>query len=451
MRYKKYKDSGIEWIGEIPEHWETGIIKRYCKVTDGSHYSPKTQLTGKPYISVKDVRENYIDFDNCKKISNDDYNMLVKNGCSPNNGDVLLTKDGTIGRAVIVTENHPQFVALSSLGIVTPKNKVISKYLYFYLISGLNISQMYRTIHGSALTRLTIDKISNLIFIYPHEKEQTAIANYLDHKTAEIDDLIAKKEKLLELYEEEKTAVINSAVTGKISMDNGKLRIDNYPLSTVNYQFKESGVEWLGDIPAHWKVKKLSYCFEKIGSGTTPTSGSPKYYFNGSVNWLQTGDLNDNEITETSKKITHTALDDYTTLRFYPIGSIVIAMYGATIGKTGLLKIETTTNQACCVLAQPIYLISKFVFYWLNSIKMHIISLSYGGGQPNINQEMIRFLKIQLPPKKEQTTIVAHIEKESARIDAKISKTQKLIELLKEYRTALISEAVTGKINVRNC
>ena len=90
--------------------------------------------------------------------------------------------------------------------------------------------------------------------------------------------------------------------------------------------------------------------FGQIGSGTTPTSGKPEYYENGEFNWLQTGDLNDSEIIETSKKITQKALDDNSTLRFYPLDSIVIAMYGATIGKTGILKIESTTNQACCVI-----------------------------------------------------------------------------------------------------
>jgi type I restriction enzyme S subunit len=99
--------------------------------------------------------------------------------------------------------------------------------------------------------------------------------------------------------------------------------------------YKDSGVEWLGEIPEHWEVKKVTHIFNKIGSGTTPTAGMLKYYENGSINWLQTGDLNDSVISETSKKITKKAISDFTTLRHYPIDSIVIAMYGATIGKLG--------------------------------------------------------------------------------------------------------------------
>lgn len=212
-------------------------------------------------------------------------------------------------------------------------------------------------------------------------------------------------------------------------------------------KYKDSGIEWIGEIPEHWEVKKLNYCFSLIGSGTTPTAGKTEYYTNGEFNWLQTGDLNNSEINETSKKITQEALDDYSTLRFYPVLSIVIAMYGATIGKTGLLKIESTTNQACCVLSKPINLDSKFAFYWLNSVKNHIISLSYGGGQPNINQEQIRSLRIQNPTPEEQTAIADYLDRKTAQIDELIADKKRLLELYEEEKTAIINQAVTKGIN----
>src|SRR5690554_4357713 len=123
-KYDSYKDSGIEWIGEIPEHWHRGILKRFCKVTDGSHFSPETQEIGLPYIPVKDIGINEIDFINCKRISKVDFEKLIKNGCQPKAGDVLLTKDGTIGRAAVVTEDLKPFVVLSSLGILTPNRNI---------------------------------------------------------------------------------------------------------------------------------------------------------------------------------------------------------------------------------------------------------------------------------------------------------------------------------------
>lgn len=208
-------------------------------------------------------------------------------------------------------------------------------------------------------------------------------------------------------------------------------------------RYKDSGVEWIGEIPEGWEVKKVSYCFSKIGSGTTPTSGNKDFYENGEFNWLQTGDLNDGNIVETSKKITLKAINTFPTLRFYPPGSVVIAMYGATIGKTGLLQIEATTNQACCVLATPKDVHTKFAFYWLNSIKKHIISLCYGGGQPNINQEQIKSLKIQLPTKSEQTAIASFLDRKTAEIDQLIANKEKLIALYEEEKAAIINRAVT--------
>ena len=212
-------------------------------------------------------------------------------------------------------------------------------------------------------------------------------------------------------------------------------------------EYKDTGVEWIGEIPVGWKIKKLCYCFDNIGSGITPTSGEADYYFNGSINWLQTGDLNDGEIISTSKKITKKAVSDYSALRMYPTGSLIIAMYGATIGKVGLLKIPSTTNQACCVLAGANSVVSKFAFYWLISIRDHIISLAYGGGQPNINQEMIRSLKIQLPSLNEQTAIANFLDRKTMEIDELITQKERLLELYKEERTAIINHAVTKGLN----
>ncbi len=213
-------------------------------------------------------------------------------------------------------------------------------------------------------------------------------------------------------------------------------------------KYKDSGFDWIGEIPEHWEVKKLKHCFTKIGSGTTPTAGNKEFYEGGQFNWLQTGDLNNGIIKETEKKVTQFALNKYSILKNYPIGSIVIAMYGATIGKTGFLAVETTTNQACCVFSQPKSIESKYVFYWLNSIKKHIISLSYGGGQPNINQEQLRSLSFALPPtKKEQTTIANYLDKKTEEIDKLITQKKQLLKLYKEEKKAIINQAVTKGIN----
>jgi type I restriction enzyme S subunit len=220
-----------------------------------------------------------------------------------------------------------------------------------------------------------------------------------------------------------------------------KTNMQKYPA------YKDSGVEWLGEIPNHWEVKKVTHVFNKIGSGTTPTAGALKYYDNGQINWLQTGDLNDGLIDDTNKKITKKAITDFSTLKQYPKESIVLAMYGATIGKLGYLNIETTTNQACCVLGNPNTFSSKYGFYSFMNAKTSIISMSYGGGQPNISQDLVKSLRLSVPPLPEQTAIAAFLDRKTALIDQAISIKQKQIELLKERRQILIHNAVTRGLN----
>jgi type I restriction enzyme S subunit len=212
----------------------------------------------------------------------------------------------------------------------------------------------------------------------------------------------------------------------------------------INYnQYRESGIEWIGAIPSHWNKLKIGRTFKNIGSGTTPKSGSGLYYENGTINWLNTGDLNDSYITETNKKITEAAFNEFSTLKVYAENSIVIALYGATIGKIGQLKIETTTNQACCVLSDSDDIENRFLFYFLLSAREYIISKAYGGGQPNISQDLIKQLYISAPSKDEQYQIIKYLDHQTSIIDQLIQQKEKLIELLKEKRQAVINEAVT--------
>ena len=216
----KMKDSGVEWIGEIPEGWTITLLKRFChKITDGSHHSPQTQFEGRNYISVKDVdSDGNINLINCKKINEKDFKELVRNGSQPKINDILLTKDGTIGRAAIVDKNN-DFVALSSLGIITPDLKlVLPQYLSLYLTSEINVSQMFSLIAGSALTRLTIEKINNLLTIIPPLNEQFNIINYVKPLVTKIATAISLKEQEIEKLKEYKATLINSAVTGKIKV-----------------------------------------------------------------------------------------------------------------------------------------------------------------------------------------------------------------------------------------
>jgi type I restriction enzyme, S subunit len=211
--------------------------------------------------------------------------------------------------------------------------------------------------------------------------------------------------------------------------------------------YKPSGVAWLGEVPEHWEARKISQLFVGIGSGTTPKSDEIEYYEDGDIPWVVTGDLNDKLLENCSNFITKKAMQAHTTLRQYPKGSVAMAMYGATIGKASLLGIEATVNQACCVLPPSVKANENFLLHFLISARNHLISLATGGGQPNINQDIVRSLRIPLPPVEEQSYIATFLDRETTKIDALIAEQQRLIELLQEKRQAVISQAVTKGLN----
>lgn len=213
-------------------------------------------------------------------------------------------------------------------------------------------------------------------------------------------------------------------------------------------EYKDSGVAWIGGVPKHWEVIKTSLAFQGIGSGTTPSTSKKEYYDdngNGKY-WLQTGDLEDGIVYDTSKKVSTIAIKECN-LTFYPIDSIIIAMYGATIGKVGILGIESATNQACCVIPVTKKQIAKYFFYEFLACKPALLIAAIGGGQPNISQDTIKKLKIVIPPINEQTAIATYLDTHCAKIDNLISIQQKRIALLQELKQSVITHTVTKGLN----
>ncbi len=210
--------------------------------------------------------------------------------------------------------------------------------------------------------------------------------------------------------------------------------------------YEYSGIPWYERIPNHWRTWKIAHAFLCIGSGTTPLSSHQEYY-DGTVAWVNTSELRDSFIDDTAKKLSQKALQEIPTLRVYKTGTLLIALYGATIGKVGILRIEATTNQACCALSSSSVFDTKFLFFFFLAYRKYLIMLSYGGGQPNINQEIIRSLRIPTPPLLEQQAIATFLDHETAKLNALIAKKERLIELLKEHRAAIINQAVTKGLN----
>lgn len=314
------------------------------------------------------------------------------------------------GNCVYVDREMTLFAGYHTL-LLKGKIEQDNKFLAYVFNTDFWRTQLRKNVCGVKLFSITQKNINAVFVSYPPLSEQQRIAAYLDKQTSSIDTRIALLEQKKEKYLILRKAVINEAVSPKEG----------------------------------WKEVRLKEIFKTIGSGTTPDTRVDEYYDDNGYNWLQTGDLNDGYILATSKKISKIALEKYTTLKTYPKGSLVIAMYGATIGKIGHLLIETTTNQACCVLADVKNVCDRFIFYWILDHKEYIISLSTGGGQPNINQDIIKFLSVCLPSPVEQQRIASYLDQKTSQIDTIVSKITDQIENLKVLRKCIINESVREK------
>mgnify|MGYP001267658741 CR=1 FL=1 len=417
--YPKYKQSGVEWLGEVPEHWEVKKLK-YCAPI----VTTKAGSSGSNPIALENIESwtgRFIETDS----------EFEGEGIRFKMDDVLFGKLRPYLAKVYLAEKNGESVG--DIFVLRPAKGTASKYLSYALRTENYIEIIDSSTYGSKMPRASWEFMGCLPFLLPPLPEQQAIASFLDSETGKIDALIAKQERLLELLAEQRTALISRAVTKGLD---------------ASVKLKPSGVEWLGEVPEHWEVWKLAHGFDFVGSGTTPPSDELEWY-DGATPWITTSELRENLITNTDKCVSKEAISRFSALKIFPKGSLAIAMYGATIGRLGILGIEATTNQACCVMHGGQVFSVNFVYFWMQAFKETIILLASGGGQPNISQDKIKSLKIPCPSVQEQQSIASFLDRETGKIDALSAKVTTVIDKLKEYRTALISSAVSGKIDVR--
>ncbi|WPO49258.1 restriction endonuclease subunit S [Pseudomonas sp. S1Bt23] len=213
------KESEVEWMGKVPQHWEVAHLKRFClDITDGAHISPDTEGGVYPFVSTKDLSGETIDFDGALLTSESSYDYLLKTGCRPFQGDVLFSKDGTIGRTVVVRDDR-EFVVASSLIIIRPDTKVLdADYLNFLCKSFLVVAQVESFVKGAGLPRLSIQNLLKVLGVFPPKGEQERIAEFLLGKQAQFDALIKEAESAIDLLKERRTALVSAVVTGQIDV-----------------------------------------------------------------------------------------------------------------------------------------------------------------------------------------------------------------------------------------
>lgn len=448
-RYPAYKDSEVEWLGEIPKDWRVLTVRNlirseYLEIQDGNHgeIHPRAEEyveTGIPFVMANNIRNGKIDLEGCKYISEQQAKSL-RIGFSES-GDVLLIHKGTIGETAIV----PKIIKFEFI-MLTPqvtyyrlKNHEINRNFLFCYFQSKSFQERLKFIASNQSTRDYVGLVAQKDFeiVLPSLNEQKAIASFLDRETAKIDALIAKKERLIELLQEKRTAIISHAVTKGLN-------------PTV--QMKDSGVEWLGKIPTHWEKTRIKYALHQIIDTEHKTAPS---YPDGEYLIVRTSNVRNGQLVFDDAKYTdHEGFREWTKRGKPEPGDILFTR-------------EAPAGEACLVPENlSLCLGQRMVLFRVNHQMLDenygirslyggiaaefISSLSQGSTVAHFNMADIGNIPLLLPPLEEQAAIASYLDRETAKIDALIAKIREGIEKLKEYRTALISAAVTGKIDVRN-
>lgn len=418
---REMKDSGVEWIGDIPDSWDISTINslytlRNQKVSDRDY--PPLSVTMKGIVPQLETAAKTDAHDDRKLVKKGDFAI---NSRSDRRGSCGISDyDGSV--SLINT-------------VLTPRGEMHPVYYNWLFHSSSFADEFYRWGHGIVddLWTTRWQEMRNITIPVPEYAVQQKIAAHLDRKCTQIDALISNAQQQIEKLKAYKQSVITETVTKGLDPD---------------VQMKDSGVEWIGEIPEHWGTPQIKH-IATISSGSTPNRNNTEYW-NGSIKWLKTGELQNNEITDSEEHITQKALEE-TSVTLFPVNTVLMAMYGQgkTRGMTALLKTPSTTNQACAgmtVVSQNILV--KYFWKCLMGAYNGIREIAQGSGQPNLNAGLISSFIIPLPPKEEQQPIIDYLDRNCSQIDKLIALKQQKIEKLQQYKKSLIYEYVTGKKEV---
>ncbi|EOL9020192.1 restriction endonuclease subunit S [Cronobacter dublinensis] len=443
--YGCYTKSNILWVGNYPSEWFITKVKyeAYVKARVGWHGLKSDDFTdeGPFLVTGSDFKSSRIQWADCyhcdlNRYEQDPYIQL-------RNGDLLITKDGTIGKVALVDglKTNEKATLNSGVFVVRPLINNFSTRFYFWLLQSKVFTDFvdYNKT-GSTIVHLYQDTFVNFSYASPQIKEQIQIAAFLDHETAKIDSLIDKQQQLIELLKEKRQAVISHAVTKGLNPD---------------VPMKDSGVEWLGEVPEHWKICRIKQLSKQISKGTTPSTIGGDFVDEG-IRFLKAENIGKSKFVNSlpefyisnnvDKQISRSRLQER---------DVLVIIAGATTGMASVLQKEilpANTNQAVSFIRTKNINHADWIYYWLgtNIIQMIIGVGAVQAAQPNLSMEDLGNIPILLPEKDELASICMEIEKQFVQFESLICKAESAIDLMQERRTALISAAVTGKIDVRN-
>lgn len=430
-RYPEYKHSGVEWLGEVPTDWVVVRLNTIATCND------EVLLESTP----EDYEIEYVEISGVQAGQGIVETAALPFGNAPSrarrvvrDGDVLVSTVRTYLRAIAQVKCPPEnMIASTGFAVLRPR-RIDSRFLGYACHAEGFVSEVIARSVGVSYPAINASELTRLPLPLPTTPEQTAIATFLDRETAKIDALVAEQEKLIALLQEKRQAVISHAVTKGLD---------------PNVPMKDSGVEWLGEVPGHWRVARLGY-FATVENGTTPARDVPEYWLDGEIPWLASGEVNKLHIFEAEEFITQSALKRCS-LRLLPIDTVVVGLIGQgkTRGMSALLRTPATINQNLAAVCPGSMINSWFLLYVFHAMYDWLREAGRGGNQAAMNCEILRSLLVPVPNLDEQTEIVAHVNTALAEIDELSAEAASATKLLQERRTALISSAVTGQIDVR--
>ena len=422
-RYESYKDSGVEWLGEVPHCWDVKKVKNIfhlivepaAKNNQCELLSVYTDIGVKPRAELEE-RGN--------KASTTDGYWIVKKG------DIVVNKllawMGAIGLSEYDGVTSPAY------DILRPHQQINGKFFHYLFRTPLCLSEFKKNSRGimDMRLRLYFEELGNIYIPFPSYQEQQKIAQFLDDKTAKIDQAVDLAEKQIALLKEHKQILIQNTVTRGLNPD--------VPL-------KDSGVEWIGQVPEHWEVKKLKN-IAVIFNGATPSSNNQDYW-DGNIVWITPKDINNIKIiTSSERKITQKGYENCGSYLVSP-GNIVITTR-APIGKVAITDVELCTNQGCKSLVLNEKINNVFLYYYLIVSTEYLNSLGSGTTFMELSGTALGIVKVPLPAIQEQQKIADYLDKQTAKIDQAIALKTAHIEKLREYKSVLINDVVTGKVQV---
>jgi type I restriction enzyme S subunit len=441
--YHEYQPSGEDWLGEVPAHWTVKAIKWESPVLRGASPRPIDDPIyfddeGEyAWVRISDVTEAGTYLENTEqKLSDVGARLSVK--LKP--GDLFLSIAGSVGKPCITRIKcciHDGFVYF-------PKWKADPKFLYYLFASG----EPYKGL-GKMGTQLNLntDTVGSIVIGLPDADEQQTITRFLDAKTAQIDALVAQKRQLIAKLKEKCSALITRTVTRGLPPEAAKAAgLEPHP------EMKDSGVEWLGAVPLHWDVVRVKFV-AKVESGHTPSRAEPSYWIEEEciIPWVSLNDskfLKENDfISETAVKISEEGMRN-SSAHLLPAGAVVFTR-DATIGLTAITTVPAAVSQHVIAWLPGERVFAKYLLLVFKVMQNYLDSLTFGSTLKTIGMSDIRRIAMPIPSLDEQQAIVKYLDFEISQIHGMTDKIELAIARLTEYRQALITSAVTGKIDVR--